>query len=463
MAALFSLCQKQTNFTAVQATLLGRIADCFPFAADLAQARLMLYVPAGEDLLVLAKETPHTVFMPWEAAEAGAIIPRREEPLIDGTLKSGRPARGKREYEPGGRGLDMYTFPIKEGNQVLAVASLETEMADGCEPVLETVRLLLENARRPIDRELFRPLSPSDGIIIADGRNRIVFANVAALRIFRVLGVGSLVGAHLFDTKLTRYIKQEIASPDRPHEKEITAGELTLLQRSISLSAGGQLLRRLVIIEDVTELRLKDREIKVKAAVIQEIHHRVKNNLQMVASLLRLQARRTASAEAAAALKESVSRIMSISAAHELLSTREGDIDVRQITESIISLLQSSILPPDFRLRREFCGGTAVLPVGRASNLALVVNEIVSNSFEHGFCGRKEGTIRLSLEERGSGWSLDFSDDGCGLPADFSLENVSSLGLSIVKTLVGGDMQGTLSVYSADGLTHVRIELPAEE
>ena len=119
---------------------------------------------------------------------------------------------------------------------------------------------------------------------------------------------------------------------------------------------------------------------KIKSAVIQEIHHRVKNNLQTIASLLRLQARRSNSMEVKEALKESVNRILSISVVHEFLS-QQGDenIDVMEVTKNILQLIQQNMLDSHFKLETEFIGETIILPSKQASNLALIINELILN------------------------------------------------------------------------------------
>ena len=174
---------------------------------------------------------------------------------------------------------------------------------------------------------MYRAISSRDGIIITDKNERIIFANMVASRIYHVLGVSNLLGCHLFDRQLTLHIRKETILPRCPYEKEIEVGNLVLIRRDIPINEAGNLLTRIVILSDVTEIRKKDKELKIKSAVIQEIHHRVKNNLQTIASLLRLQARRSNSMEVKEALKESVNRILSISVVHEFLS-QQGDENI---------------------------------------------------------------------------------------------------------------------------------------
>lgn len=154
--------------------------------------------------------------------------------------------------------------------------------------------------------------------------------------------------------------------------------------------------------------------------MIQEIHHRVKNNLQTIASLLRLQARRSNSMEVKEALKESVNRILSISVVHEFLS-QQGDenIDVMEVTKNILQLIQQNMLDSHFKLETEFIGETIILPSKQASNLALIINELILNSIEHGFLGRNYGKIGLKISQSDEAYIIELYDNGNGLPEIF--------------------------------------------
>jgi two-component sensor histidine kinase len=307
---------------------------------------------------------------------------------------------------------------------------------------------------------MFHPLASSDGIIIADKNNRIVFANSAAIKIYNILGVNNLIGYHLFDHQLSHRIIKETISSDRPYERELTADSITIVKRDIPIQSGGSLICRIVIVSDVTEVRKKDKELLIKSAVIQEIHHRVKNNLQTIASLLRLQARRTQSQEVKDALKESVNRILSISVVHEFLSQQQDEvIDVTQVTKNILTLISQNMLRPDFNLTTKFSGGTIILPSQQASNLALIVNELILNSLEHAFSHVHEGTIGLTITRTTDKYILDLYDDGPGLPEGFEKKQSKSLGLQIVKTLIEDDMNGKFELYNSNG-THAKITIP---
>lgn len=464
------LCRAQTRLTMLQISLLARMAIVFPFLADLAHGELKVYVKAKdpEYFLVIAQQRPHTVYLPGKESAVGKLVRCIEEPLIKETFQTGKPARGKREWNYGSM-IDMFTFGIHDGDKVIGVLNFEVDLdklsIEGYSHLLDAAVAVLYHARHILNPEQFRPITASDGIIITDAHSRIVFADAAAQRIYRVLGVGSLRGGHLFDRQMTQHVTRETVETERPWQKEITAGGLVLIRREIVIREGGNLCMRIVIISDVTETRAKDKEIRIKSAVIQEIHHRVKNNLQAIASLLRIQARRAKTAEVKAALKESVNRILSISVVHEYLSQQGSeDIDVQEVMGHIFDLAARNMTDREFTIRTEFRGPRLILPSKCASSVALVLNELVLNAMEHAFTGRKSGLIGLVVQEDEDHWHLDFYDDGVGLPEDFETRPRHSLGLTIVQTLVEGDLGGTFSIEndergSGHG-THARLRIP---
>lgn len=461
------LCKDKTNLTAMHCELLNRIHTCLGLVGDLAKAHVTVYAVMNTEVpkyVVLSQIKPHTVFSPVEMLQVGEEISVVEEPLVAYTFDHGKSIRGKREWSLGSS-YDMYTFPIHSGNEVIAVVTLTayntSAEAGKFGEILETVRLLLNDARKPQDIIRYRPISSGDGIIICDKYNRIILTNLSAERIYKVLGVGNLIGLHLYDRQLTMHITKESTSPGIPDEKEIEVGGLTLMQRDIPIMEGGTLLRRIVVVRDVTETRQKDREIRVKSAVIQEIHHRVKNNLQTIASLLRLQSRRSSSPEVREALKESVNRILSISVVHEYLSQQDGEhIDVVEITKNILKQVAKNMVSPDFTLETRFDGPDLVLPSKQAGNIAVCINELILNTLKHAFKGRSHGLIGLSIEENDDSYSLDIYDDGVGIPGNVDINKSRSLGLQIVRTFVEEDMGGSFELCTDENGTHGRITIP---
>ena len=198
-----------------------------------------------------------------------------------------------------------------------------------------------------------------------------------------------------------------------------------------------------------------------KDATIREIHHRVKNNLQTVAALLRLQARRMDSPDAKAALEEAVRRVGSIAIVHEILSQAvEESVDFDDVADRLGAMVADvGSLGGRLRVRRE--GSFGELPSETATTVAMVLTELVQNAVEHGYPGLDEagGTIVVTADRPAGRLVFTIDDDGQGLPPDFDLEGSSTLGLSIVGTLVESELGGRLTLGPAPSGRGTRAEI----
>ena len=469
MGVVADVCRKITVLTAVQIQVIENAASVLGLAADLAHAQVTLYAPARSEnfLAIVAQAKPNTSYIAFKTNILGSTVQSCEEPLIWRTLTSGTAIAGQREWALGMDALEMRVYPIKDvTGQIIAAASFETSNqeagAEGHAMLVETASMLLAMATigEPLGRELYRPLGTRDGITIIDERGYIIFANSAADAIYKVLGINRVIGRRVSDRQVNMRLAQQALSSGQSMEKEFESGNMILVQRAIPIFVGSLVTRTVFIVADVTEIRKKEKELLVKSAVIQEIHHRVKNNLQTIASLLRLQSRRTKTPEVKAALRESVNRILSISVVHEFLSQQDrGFIDVAEVTKNILDLVIQNMLEPNFNIETVLNGETVILPSEQASSLALVINELIQNAIEHGFVGRKEGLIGVDIATTPENYQIDIYDDGIGLPTDFSLENTNSLGLQIVRTLIENDLGGKFRLFSRSG-THAFITIP---
>ncbi|SDF69963.1 sensor histidine kinase [Sporolituus thermophilus] len=461
------ICRKITVLNADQIAVLEQAGSVLGLASDLAYAQVTVYTWARDAnyLVIVAQAKPNTCLIRYKPNLLGATVPAVEEPLVWRTLTSGESISGEREWALGADVLDMRTFPLRDdAGKIIAAVSFESsaeETAAGTTSALiETAYLLLTATPTPVASDGYRPLSARDGIIIADERGRIIFANAAAGSIYKVLGVGRLIGRRIYDRLVNLRVAQQAAATGQLRETELEISNMVIVQRAIPIIHGGEVVRIIVIVADVTELKKKEKELLIKSAVIQEIHHRVKNNLQTIASLLRLQARRTPSAAVKAALRESVNRILSISVVHEFLSQQDTEvIDIAEVTKNILDLVIQNMLEPDFNIQTVFNAQQVVLASEQATSLALVINELIQNALEHGFVGRREGLIGVDIAARDDSYQIEIYDNGIGLPPGFNVQTTGSLGLQIVRTLVETDLGGTFQLFSNNG-THARITIP---
>jgi two-component sensor histidine kinase len=212
----------------------------------------------------------------------------------------------------------------------------------------------------------------------------------------------------------------------------------------------------LILIHDATAARREEKEARIRAAMIQEIHHRVKNNLQTIASLLRLQARRTASDEIQQVLLDSVSRILSVAAVHEFLSEHESRvINLKDVSRRIVEQLRQGVVSDEEGIRFSLVGPNIYLPTQQATACALIINELLQNALEHGFSPSEGGDISVELQDGADSVTLRIGNSGKGLPEGFDLERDRHLGLTIVQTLVKDDLKGGFELRDGEGVQAV--------
>jgi two-component sensor histidine kinase len=247
----------------------------------------------------------------------------------------------------------------------------------------------------------------------------------------------------------------------RRDEFENSSGVIDLL--AIPLTEGSNRIGAVVLVHNVTELRRKDRALISKDATIREIHHRVKNNLQTVSALLRLQSRRIDDPNASAAIEEAVRRVASIALVHETLSSSSQD--TVQFDEVISKIIQSaaelSARPNQIAMRKT--GEFGSIPSLVATPLALVLTELIHNALEHGVAEKGSSvTVNVVKDVTKDGTLMKASviDDGAGIPEDFSLEKNTNLGLQIVQTLTLNELAGAIEFIKPPQGTEVRITFP---
>lgn len=199
-------------------------------------------------------------------------------------------------------------------------------------------------------------------------------------------------------------------------------------------------------------MAIENAKLMVRSAIIQEMHHRVKNSLQTIASLLRLQIRYGKFESVEQVLNETINRILAIASVHELLSGESLDnVSMIKVADGIFSATARSLVSPEKSIEMVVEGESIMLPAGKATSAALIINELLQNAIEHGFKDANRGRITLSLNEVGNEVRLMVTNDGTPLPAGFDLRSHRSLGLQIVENLAHDDLNGTFTLSNDHG------------
>ena len=460
--------------------LVKRIIPSLNLLADLLHADVLLFARAGDHIAVVDHAQPSPVPPVHEHSLTGRRLRREQVLPVARLLFQGRPAHHVQGAVVNGVPIVREVLAIRDADQQV-VAALATETA-----VIENERLRKRSGifRRAVTRvrdlivrgrldgaDHISRLTVHDGIMVIDATGLIQYATSGAESLYRLLGyVDSLVNAQLSELETNEYIAFRAMETGVCMQQHVTEQDRHWIKKVIPLTVEspdgwvnrlpGALARQptgaLIIIQDITDQARKEQELKVKSAMIQEIHHRVKNNFQTIAALLRLQARRSDSPEVAAVLKEAISRILSVAVVHEFLSKGEGSvINIHEVCKRILNEVATGTLDPSKQIALRLEGDQHfLLPAQQATSCALIVNELIQNSVEHGFEQRDLGSIVIRLSQSDDSMCLEIEDDGAGLPEGFD-PTQGGLGLQIVRTLVKEDLRGEFQLEDGEGVRAV--------
>jgi two-component system, sensor histidine kinase PdtaS len=362
--------------------------------------------------------------------------------------------------------VDSHAIPVKVGGRVIAVVEQHTSLLGVRAPssleqaylgtAAELARMITAGAFPMPGDATVLAFSPrvGDGFIRTDAGGCVEYASPNALSAYRRLGlIGDLVDEHL--PTLTAALLPagpgpvddsiaSVLSGRNARRTELVAGDAHLMVRVIPLINGAERVGAIVLCRDVSDLRRKERQLVTKDATIREIHHRVKNNLQTVAALLRMQARRISSAEARIALTDAMSRVAAIAIVHETLSqTFDETVEFDRVADSLLRMV-GDVAAFEGGVSAVRRGSFGVVSADVATSLAIVLTELCQNAVEHGLADTP-GQVRVVPSLADGKLRVEISDDGRGLPPDFDWRQSRSLGLSIVDTLVG-EMEGSFEL-----------------
>jgi two-component sensor histidine kinase len=439
--------------------------------ADLCFADMLLLAPIQGDpdgnLLVLAQIRPDTAQTLYQDDHVGTALLREHAPQAVVALATGRPQTGPKDA----RGVERSAVPVLGPVGRFAGVLLREGRPFGGRNVSD-----LEQAYERCAEEIFGMViqgvfpfagmadwdspRPSDGLMVIGPDGQIEFASPNAVAAHRRLGVVGPHAGHVRELPGGQAILSAMGA-GVPQQGEVEVGGSVVGRRFVPFCASGESTGGLLLVQDVTEVRRRDRMVMYKDAVIREINHRVKNNLQTMASLLRLQARRLDSHEGRAALEESVRRISAFALVHEALSETSSDrVDFADVLRGILRMLEDALALGERGVTTSMTGSIGELPAAIATPLALVLTELVQNAAEHAFVGRERGHIEVSIKAEDVSARATVRDDGIGYSGPGAFVD-AGLGLQIVAALVEHDLKGSIKVESDGGATfEVVIPLP---
>jgi two-component sensor histidine kinase len=469
MTSMADLSRQHSSLDQDDIDHLHRLGAEWAFLADLCFADLLLYVRSTDAKWVVVDQvrpaTNQTMYVTdyigtW--AQWGAAVLSQaadENTIIEADLDT--PDDGARTR--------MMAIPVARNGRVIAILSKEWEVRSGrtlgelersYKEIFDKFVVMIQTGTFPFaGRVADSSAAPrvGDGVLSLDADGTVTYVSPNANSALHRVGIqANPVGMRLAELGFHDGPVRQAFERLEPVVEEFEQGaDVTLLSRCVPLvhdtESGPVVVGGLMLMRDVTELRKRDRLLLSKDATIREIHHRVKNNLQTISSLLRLQARRLTNPEAKAAVQESVRRIRTIALVHESLSREPGeDIAFIEIVRPLLRLAEEGLQSPDRPVRFTVTGDGGRIPANTATPLSVVLTELLQNAVDHGFPeGRAGGQVSVALTQNQHRLDVRVIDNGRGVAPGFDLDASTGLGLSIVRTLVTTELNGTIDMRPA--------------
>jgi len=475
VATFSDLARQHTDLERPDVVHLLRLLADWGMLADFCFADVLLYAPARDGRwLVLGHVRPVTGQTLYLSDWVGSTANESELTPLQKAFETGEMVEGEITVEGLPDVTRLLAIPVRRQGRVIAVMTKEWSPRTGRQPgelertyqsIFHRFAAMIAEGSFPFETRRSGAVAPrvGDGVMVVDADARVQYASPNAVSALHRVGINAnAVGQRLAELGFNDASVRQAFERHEPVIEEVDQTDaVTLLTRCIPIMAGGSITGGVLLLRDVSELRQRDRLLLSKDATIREIHHRVKNNLQTISSLLRLQARRTASDEAKDALAEAVRRIRTIAIVHETLS-REASDDVAfvEIVRPLLRLAEDSLQSPERPVRFRVEGDGGKLPAGMATPLAVVLTELLQNAVAHAFRNRnRPGNVVVLLEHDDHQLTVKVIDDGIGVPDDFSIDQTSSLGLTIVRTLVTTELAGEITIRAGTPADHRQASL----
>lgn len=461
-----ALCREFTDLDDEDIARIEELAVSLPVVADLEEADIFIDCQTREPevAIVIAQAKPSSGKSLYTGSVVGQYATKVNEPAVLRTLMAGLPTKDLLGRTQENREVQQRVAPMKSRDgRVIACLICESDISKD----LQTKRnlSLLSHATSQLTDALLLarnkdegiPFHVTDGIVIFDRHGLAVYANPVARKMYKELGfINELEGLCFAnvcfeDRDFDEIIeKGQIVSSEVRFGRQIFNVKYTVMKGKVNKNA-----RVAMLITDETDVKTKEKELILKSVAIKEIHHRVKNNLQTIASLLRLQSRRIDSKMARKAFSESISRVLSIAATHEILAQNGvDDIELNIMLKKIVQSVSGDNPGSGKEIKIGISGDSIRHRSEMATSIALVVNELLQNCFKHAFPGRKEGKIDVVLR-RGKVFScITIIDNGIGFERN-QMEQSSSLGMQIVRQLVKDSLGGSLNIETSEQGTKV--------
>jgi len=467
MDELRKLCKKFTELSESDITVLDQVSVNLSRISELTGSDTFVdaLTKNKKDAIVLAWAKPPEYSL-YSASVVGQLAYHYNEPAVYHTLKTGEINRDFRGISQEGVPIAQTVVPIKNKDQkTIGVLIMERNISKELEQE-EKVGLLSYTADKLSSTLMSLSVNEKNfeawignGIFILNKHGKITYANRNASEIFiQITGREALGSSFLILFANCFSVADVLEHLKNP--VEIYKEDRCYRFQSYPLIDEGKLSGCAVSTQDLTDLKKKEQKLNTQSIIIREIHHRVKNNLQNIAAVLRLQMRRSKSDTVKTEFAASINRIMSIALVHEVFAAQDWDTtELKEFCKRILDLVLESLEVNSGKIHTKVEGVSVNVSSSQAIPLALIISELITNSLKHGISD-EGGHIYIYFSEKNGMINLIVSDSGEKLKEQPFFVQKKGLGMQIIESLVQNELEGFFRLERKDANTCAMVCFP---
>ncbi|WP_110953414.1 sensor histidine kinase [Anaerosinus massiliensis] len=451
-----SLCLKHTTLSIEDIIILENMAEQLQVIASLTNTDVFIDALSRNKVDSIVLAWAHSVCVPslYRKSVVGEMAYATQEPAVAQAMSTGKNFYNIRGVSQEGIPIAQTVVPLPSRNgNVIGVLIMEKDISEEIRQE-EQVKFLTQTADR-LSQTLMSLTTTGcgweewvgNGIFVLNAQGKITYANKHATAIIAKLYEGNMIESNLM--MILRFNSLETLIEDLTQPKNFQFGDASYLLQAHSLVTGGELSGCVVSVQDVTELRQKEKQLDMQSIIIEEINHRVKNTLQNVISLLRLQMRRSRWKSVKNEFTACIHRVLAIAKVYEVFTYQSRDlVNLYELADYILeNIVRSSVLPEQ-NVKTVVEGQDIFIHASQAVPVALVLNELIFNCLKHGIKDAPSGEIHITIQQLGERINLKILDSGKAgetLLEKFG-EKESKLGLYIVRLLICEQLGGTFKL-----------------
>ena len=450
-----NLCREYTDLYEEEILEIEKAAEHLDVFASMLDADAFIDCPLKDgsgDAIVVAEAKSISVPSSYKESVVGMIAKKEKEPAVNRTFELGIPVKFVKAVTQEDQTVVQRVEPIFSMNRVIGVYIIE-ERAEQYDFSTESYRGNFEEKDVSDDLRVVDTLD--EALLFIDSDGYVAYCNKAAEKIYDTLGFVMKVRGNRYENICL------MKESDEDQEQMIVKKEVRIGARYLRIKRtkiDREDLDCLINMRDITDEKKREKELILKSAAVQEMHHRIKNNLQTIVSLLRLQSNKIESEDAKAIVDDTINRIMVIARTHEILMQNDDESPkLNTLINSIKNNMMQSYYRDDFELTVECHGGDFKESMDRAVAVAFVLSELIQNSIKHGFKGRNEGSIFImALRKSDDMTEIVYKDNGCGFDVNRMWEK-KTMGWTIIDLMVKEKLRGHITVTSGSEGTRIKI------